>query len=954
MRNFRGSIFGSAIFLLAGLCWGATLMIDNTSSVKADDTILQGGTVRKAYGSTYWSTSNLREWLNSNASSNNVQYTSAAPNYKSDYGFLNQFTKTEQDSIAVTKHKALLTNYDSNQAKDGGNYAYSSSANTGFGAVLPFAYADTISSHNNWYYQNVNDKVYLPTIYDVYRYVEARNQPIQKTLTPQAKAKNQINNDPSSYWLNMPDNGMASSESNHLITSDPNNVQISAQAKSNQGVAPIIFIKPDTKINNTTAANLKIDDTVTFGKYLDAPIEWTVINKVNGYAMLMTKHVIDFKQYDNSGDYSYKTSKYVNYDKPDVDVTNYPVTANDGSNNTTVPLITISNEDKLSSRQNSPYSLHFDVKTYGSALDYVILPNGQKTTASSFDYTFNDNSSWNNTSQYVVTAVDKAGNTRKLLVPVSNINPPSSVLITPSTTGWSNKPVTVDVLANNNVGQTNYSSSMYSDRDKWLYSFPNYTTYSGKKLHVKYTLTGGVPTGSSPPPVQVMLAYKAMVSKDGQYNLVNRWITADSSGKPWSSTDYKDIANGKTVTKEATFDVPADYNSSMSANMHMNIEYDQKLYPYSFSNFNLNVVDNDDFGVKSITLPSGKVINSSSYTDTLNDNGTYTYKVLDSRGQTTTKTVTVKIDKENPTTTISGNPTAVTNQDVKLHAAGNDTGGSGVSQMQSPQGEWVNGSSLDYTANQEGKHTYTFGVKDNAGNTSTNSVTVDIDKTAPSLSVSGNPDSITHKPVSLSVSSTDDHAGVKRVQTPDGTWHSGSTASYTAATNGNYKFVVEDNAGNQTSKTVSVSQIGSSDYVSHDDNGSLIQNNSKSFGTVVLSGTAKKQDLSADSLKFGDTKGSGWKLLVSSSPFSNGMHQLRAGSLQLGSIAYSGPDQKLNNLLTQLSAIDSNQDVPVLQAPAGNSGEYLLNLDNSKFLMNVPANAYTGTYKTQITWKLQH
>lgn len=141
-----------------------------------------------------------------------------------------------------------------------------------------------------------------------------------------------------------------------------------------------------------------------------------------------TQQLIDYKQFDNAGDYSDSTSNYINYPTADVDWTTLKVAATDGSSNTTLPTIKITDDSALYKRQNDPYSLHFNVATTGSAFDHVLLPDGSTITSSSFDYTFSENK------RYVFKAYDKAGNVQTLVIPVSNINPPSSVLITPSTT----------------------------------------------------------------------------------------------------------------------------------------------------------------------------------------------------------------------------------------------------------------------------------------------------------------------------------------------------------------------------------------------------------------------------------------------------------------------------------------------------------------------------------------
>ena len=80
-------------------------VIDNNNqskSIKIDDSwvnpYLKGNTGRPLHGSAYWTTSNLREWLNSDKE--DVLYTSNEPDYKNEAGFLTNFTEEEKNAIS--------------------------------------------------------------------------------------------------------------------------------------------------------------------------------------------------------------------------------------------------------------------------------------------------------------------------------------------------------------------------------------------------------------------------------------------------------------------------------------------------------------------------------------------------------------------------------------------------------------------------------------------------------------------------------------------------------------------------------------------------------------------------------------------------------------------------------------------------------------------------------------
>lgn len=96
---------------------------------------------------------------------------------------------------------------------------------------------------------------------------------------------------------------------------------------------------------------------------------------------------------------------------------------------------------------------------------------------------------------------------------------------------------------------------------------------------------------------------------------------------------------------------------------------------------------------------------------------------------------------------------------------------------------------------------------DNAGNVSAPVHMSYTDTIAPTLNLSASTTSPTNQDVVLTATALDDETGVKRIQKPDGTWVTGATATYNATANGTYNFIVEDNAGNQTTKSIAVSNI---------------------------------------------------------------------------------------------------------------------------------------------------
>lgn len=87
---------------------------------------------------------------------------------------------------------------------------------------------------------------------------------------------------------------------------------------------------------------------------------------------------------------------------------------------------------------------------------------------------------------------------------------------------------------------------------------------------------------------------------------------------------------------------------------------------------------------------------------------------------------------------------------------------------------------------------------------------LDIDITPPTVTLTPNTTAWTKNDVVVTVSATDNNAGISTIQLPNGTIVSGATASYIIGTNGTYNFKVTDKAGNVTTKTITVSNLDKS------------------------------------------------------------------------------------------------------------------------------------------------
>ena len=712
---------------------------------------------REFQGSGYWTSSNMREWLNS--SQDTVNYTCNPPNkefmgnnaYDMESGFLNQFTKEELDAIAITQRRILVSRTDSIARTiniDKGELSHLNTMSSSF-----------ISNFNNYSYgyksmgaKTENDKVFLLQPHELYWYLYIRDFKIPRNLTEEAKLKHNLKSlDGYGWWIQW-DSSWAGY--NRLATAGDGIYAIAQRyADAKKGVVPAIHLKPDYILSNSVkASNLKIGDTITFGKYLNAPIEWQVINISNeGYPLLLSTKELDLKQFDAKGDMSRIYSDYISFDSYDVslvdDVEYKPLYSTSDKN---IPVMIISNIDELNIRQNNPYSLDFVFEDDESGIDYIELPNGNKIFTEEFSYEFSSNN------DYLIKSADNAGNYNEYLIPVYNINAEPSVIIDTSKdlSKWSNTDIVVDINTSNEVVYRKndfYSTSLESAISN---KFPNYISYAGQTFKIKASLK---------------LDYLSPDINPNNYYITFGSYFKNKKYNPYgySSENYydnaykvylKDISSDEYVDFEFDYKVPNNYSHSLSAYSSNNIiRTDGEKYRIHFKEISYQLINDNsnDFSITSIILSNSNEIFDNKYTDTVSDEGinTLTYKVLDSRGKETTKTITTKIDKTSPTLNLDyDKSTEITTQNIVVSINASDSL-SGFKRIKLPNGNYITNSNSTYTITGDGE--YTFECEDVAGNITTKTIAIDnIDKEKPNVSIDKN-DNWTNKPVQININAID-------------------------------------------------------------------------------------------------------------------------------------------------------------------------------------------------------
>ena len=704
---------------------------------------------KKTNGSSYWTSSNLREWLNSDKDT--VQYTGISPSYSNEKGFLNEFTEKEKDAIAITERRVLTEKGVDSLAVEGGSTSigHMNTENKSFLSSLRYL----AFGYKNLYHKKDLDKVFLLTPHESYWYLYRRGENTLLNVSDTAKLKNNTNATSAYWWMQgtVPygehDSGIVGINEYDLLP-----YRELRCGKSKMGVVPVINIKQDYVFDNGKIANsLKIGDTIMFGRYLNTDIEWKVINiSDEGCPMLMSKYILDFKEFDAYGDYARLYSDYINYDDYDIslfDDVEYKTST--GIIDNEVPMVNILNKDELNKRQNNSFTIDLEVYDEESGLDYVIDPKGNKITDSNFSYTFYKNG------DYIFKLKDRAGNFNDYLININNINEEPFVSITTSATDWSKRNVLIDIDTSYN---TKYMKDVLKvnniDKDKYFPEFPNYVSYIGKKVLIsgKLNLISSNYNKDDENPF-LFLGFGYKTKEPSEYG--------DKIGSQWPHAGQiylNDIPDSNLIDFEFEYIIPKNFAYKLAPWLGVS-GYQSINSSVSFScevlDLKYEILDtSNDFSISSIELPSGEIVSNSSYIDEIDIEGinTWTYKIIDSRGKETVKTVTTKIDKTAPTLNLNYN-TNITNQNITVNINSSDAT-SGVKRIKLPNGNYITNSNSTYTISGDGE--YTFECEDVAGNITTKTITINnIDKEKPSVVIDKNNIDWTNKPVKININSRD-------------------------------------------------------------------------------------------------------------------------------------------------------------------------------------------------------
>lgn len=259
---------------------------------------------RQIYGSNRWSTSNLREWLNSDYTITSFSSTPPKPDalldgfnvYEYEPGFLYNFTFPDRDAIKTVIHKTLLSEVD-HQQKSGGEEVH--------------AYANTsatigVTNYDEAYYEMTEEKVFLLSIQELSEFVQEREWSYKKSATQSAKEWDNSRlswTTENVYWLRTP----AAQEQEFVrYIYDNNFCYYSFAYDGSFGVCPALYINKDlVKIESGQGDHAQpyrvvgINESLTFE---DANLESSIrqaIDRPSGSIMLTD--VLELKELDASG-----------------------------------------------------------------------------------------------------------------------------------------------------------------------------------------------------------------------------------------------------------------------------------------------------------------------------------------------------------------------------------------------------------------------------------------------------------------------------------------------------------------------------------------------------------------------------------------------------------------------------------------------------------------------------
>ena len=225
-------------------------------------------TYRKNYGSNFWNTSCIRQWLNSTHSK--IDWLFGSPDYSEEPGFMTNFTDQELNYVKSVTQKTYLNSLDSSQ-KDGGTKKYAIGEGT-----FSNEFNNLTSKIGESYYIYSMDHFFLlgpeqaASVFQTFGSDYLMAHPTEQLASSSTVSADSY----CKYWMRLPMNTGMSYENVSAVNN--NGYMNYGNARDNLGIRPAFYLNQDSQIPFVIAIEPK-----TNGMYIPSvPVSITWNNPI--------------------------------------------------------------------------------------------------------------------------------------------------------------------------------------------------------------------------------------------------------------------------------------------------------------------------------------------------------------------------------------------------------------------------------------------------------------------------------------------------------------------------------------------------------------------------------------------------------------------------------------------------------------------------------------------------
>ena len=271
-------------------------------------------------------------------------------------------------------------------------------------------------------------------------------------------------------------------------------------------------------------------------------------------------------------------------------------------------------------------------------------------------------------------------------------------------------------------------------------------------------------------------------------NKTNQSVTAELISDKTITIMNNEGNSTYTFKENGSFTFEYEDQTGEKGTITATVDWIDKVAPTGTINYSTRDVTNENVTATLVASEEVTITNNNgSNTYIFEENGEFTFEFIDAAGNKGTATANVTwINKNAPTATIVYSTRSLTNQDVTAILV--------------PTTDIVvlnNNGKLSYTFTKNG--TFTFEFVDSIGNRGTATATVDwIDKEAPTATLEYSTTKLTNQDVIATLKDFSEEVTIL---------NNNGHAMYTFAKNGEFEFIIQDKAGNETKIKATVNNI---------------------------------------------------------------------------------------------------------------------------------------------------